>query len=158
MNSLSQSTGVSEASSHRVIQILLVEDEAFDAKLIKRAALNAKITNPIVHVESGEAALSHLDKTKGTEQRPNLILLDLQLPGISGHDVLRRIKANPDTATIPTVILTSSTQRVDIDAAYIEGAAAYIAKPVGLEGSISIAEAIQSFWISLTYYSEPPGD
>jgi CheY-like chemotaxis protein len=131
------------------IHILLVEDNELDARASLRAAARLKIRNTIDHVTDGTSALEYL--RGGTDERPlpDLILLDLDLPGISGFDVLAEVKADPSLASIPVVILTTSDRQADIVGAYDSGASAYVSKPAALDGWIEVVRQIDGFWLSV---------
>ncbi len=141
---------MSEASSQsHQIHILLVEDNELDARATLRAATRLKITNTIDHVTNGASALEYLKDRTPERPLPDLILLDLDLQGISGLDVLAEVKGDPSLASIPVVILTTSDRQADIVGAYDSGASAYVSKPVGLDGWIDVVERIDEFWLSV---------
>ena len=131
------------------IRILLVEDDPADQKLIKTSLTNQKIANDLHMVSSGEEALDFLygrgDYGKGTP-RPDLILLDLNMPGMGGKEFLRSIKKDDDLKPIPVLILTTSELEVDIIESYQLQAAGYIHKPVTLGGFESIMKQIEEYW------------
>lgn len=141
------------------IEILLVEDNPADAKLTVAAFQNTKIVNNISVVHDGEEALSFLHKRgKYSQARsPHLILLDLNLPGKSGHDVLEEIKNNPTLKRIPVVILSSSDDQRDIARTYDNYANCFITKPTDLPGFFDIVKAIEDFWFArVTLPLSPP--
>mgnify|MGYP006181561373 CR=1 FL=1 len=118
--------------------ILLVEDSDDDVMLTRRAFRKASIHNPLDVVPDGEAALDYLfargaHGDRADQDPPCLVLLDLQLPKVSGLEVLRQIRANPATSLLPVVILTSSKEEQDLVEGYRLGANSYIRKPVDLE-------------------------
>ena len=131
------------------IHILLVEDNELDARASLRAAARLKIRNTIDHVTDGASALEYLREGTDEKSLPDLILLDLDLPGISGFDVLAELKADPSLASIPVVILTTSDRHADIVGAYDSGASAYVRKPVELDGWIEVVQQIDGFWLSV---------
>lgn len=131
------------------VTILLVEDNPLDAKATLKAAKRLNITNQIVHVTDGQAALDFLRTRSDSQHSKNLVLLDLNLPGKDGHDVLREMQADRSLRSIPVVVLTSSEDRRDIATAYELGANAYVAKPVGLDGWLNALGRIEGFWLSL---------
>lgn len=131
------------------VHILLVEDNPIDARATIKAAAKLKIANVIDHVDSGEAALEYLQRDRSVGPRPDLVLLDLNLPGKDGKDVLSEMKAHPELCTIPVVVLTTSDDEADILGAYSLGANAYVTKPVGLAGWIEVTSRIESFWFEL---------
>lgn len=141
------------------IEILLVEDNPADADLTIRRMKEAKALNHISAVENGTEALAYLRKQGrfSAARTPRLILLDLNLPGMSGQDVLREIRQDQDLALIPVVILTSSEAEEDIALSYQLQANAYICKPVDLQGYRKIANAIDAFWLGLVKFPPPEG-
>jgi len=128
------------------IRILLVEDNPLDARATIRAAEKLKIANHIEHVVDGDSALAYL---READPKPDLILLDLNLPGKDGHDVLAEINDEPDLRRIPVVVLTSSADDKDILNSYDLGANAFVTKPVGLDGWLEVVSTIEGFWFSL---------
>lgn len=131
------------------IHILLVEDNELDARATLRAAARLKIRNTIDHVTDGTSALEYLKDDTDERPLPDLILLDLDLPGISGLDLLAEVKGDPSLASIPVVILTTSDRHADIVGAYDSGASAYVSKPVALDGWIDVVQQIDGFWLSV---------
>jgi two-component system response regulator len=119
------------------VKILLVEDDTGDQKLIKNSLAEQKIGNRLFIVETAEDALDYLEASKGGDAerpKPDLILLDLNLPGMGGKEFLKRIKADDEFGTIPVVILTTSDSEQDILDSYKLHASGYIKKPVTLGG------------------------
>ena len=133
------------------IEILLVEDNPGDVRLAVEALTEAKVHNRLNTVSDGEAAMSFLlRKPPYTDApRPDLILLDLNLPRKSGREVLAEIKATPDLKRIPVVILTTSQAEEDIVKAYDSSANCYINKPVDLEQFIKVVRSIEEFWLTI---------
>lgn len=143
---------------NRIVDILLVEDSPYDAELTMTALLAKNITNHIEHVEDGAEALDFIFcrgrfAKRSFNNLPRLVLLDLKMPKVSGIDVLRALKSNPDTQKIPVVILTSSKEEPDIDICYELGANSYIVKPVGFENFASAVTEIGMYWALL---NQPP--
>ncbi len=140
--------------------ILLVEDSADDEVLTLRALRDNNITNEIVVAHDGVDALDYLYGTGSYEGRdkedlPQVVLLDLKLPRIDGHDVLRRIRSEELTALLPVVILTSSREEHDLLKGYREGANSFIVKPVEF-GEFS--EAVRRLGMYWTLLNTPPTD
>jgi CheY-like chemotaxis protein len=134
------------------VNILLVEDDPGDQKLIKKSMLEQKMTNKLYIVTSGEEALEYLKKSKdGSSETPwpELILLDLNMPGMGGMEFLRRIKSSEDFKMIPVVILTTSDSEKDILESYRLQAAGYVRKPVLLDEFCNIAKDINEYWFTL---------
>lgn len=126
--------------------ILLVEDNPIDLDLTLRAFTAKKLSNPIQVARDGEEALDYLKRWEEGETRPVVILLDLNLPKINGLEVLQKIKSHPDFKTIPVVILTTSSESSDLQAAYLSGANSYIVKPVNFSKFIDVANHIDLYW------------
>ena len=129
--------------------ILLVEDDPGDQKLIKMSLERQKISNDVFVAETGEEALDYLSRSKaGDSECPpiDLILLDLNMPGMGGKEFLRRIKKDDQLDTIPVVILTTSDSEQDILESYKLHAAGYIKKPVTLEGFREVIHDLEEYW------------
>jgi len=139
---------VAGEATGRPIEILLVEDNPADVRMTVEALKDCRVGNTLSVVEDGEQALSFLRKSDGYSERtrPDLILLDLNLPRKDGHEVLAEIKADPDLRKIPIVVLTTSENERDIRKAYDLNANCYITKPGGLEQFVSVMKSIQYFW------------
>lgn len=134
--------------------ILLVEDDPDDQELTKRALEGSKLRNELRVVDDGEQALDYLfhrDEFADPERypRPDLILLDLNLPKLDGRAVLREIKQSPDLRRIPVVILTTSSQEEDILRSYDLGVNSYITKPLHMEGFIKVVRDLERYWFEL---------
>jgi len=142
--------------SGRAIEILMVEDNPHDVRLTVEAFKDAKVSNNLSVVHDGEEALLFLRRQGGYQSapRPDLILLDLNLPKISGREVLEEIKRDPALKRIPVVVLTTSENEKDILRAYELHVNAYITKPVDLDQFMKIVEAVEDFW--LTVVKLPP--
>ncbi len=139
------------------VDILLVEDNPGDIRLIEENLKEFKVGNNLHIVEDGEEAMAFLRK-KGEYReapRPDLVLLDLNLPKKDGREVLEEIRADKNLTTIPVVILTSSKAEEDIAKAYKLHANCYITKPVGLAQFVRIVKAIEDFWLSIVKLPPP---
>jgi two-component system, chemotaxis family, response regulator Rcp1 len=133
------------------IEVLLVEDSSGDVRLMREAFKDAKVHINLQVAADGEEAMSYL-KREGRHvdaPRPDLILLDLNLPKKDGREVLREIKENPVLRVIPVVVLTTSASEEDILRTYQLHANCYISKPVGLEGFLKVVRSIDGFWLSV---------
>lgn len=133
------------------LRVLLVEDNPADADLTKDTLLASKLLLQIDVVSDGEEALDYL-RGRGahaTRELPDLILLDLNLPRVSGREVLAEIRSDATLRPIPIVILTSSDADADILNSYQLGANCFVTKPVGLEAFRSIVSAVESFWFTV---------
>ncbi len=140
-----------ETLPSRAIEILLVEDNPGDARLTQEALHEGKIRNNLHHARDGVEALAFL-KREGEfvkAPKPDLVLLDLNLPRKDGREVLAEMKQDPRLRTIPVVVLTTSEAENDIVRSYELHANCYITKPVGLEQFISIVREIESFWLAV---------
>jgi len=145
-------------ASQQGIEILLVEDNPGDVRLTKEALKEAKVGNYLHVVEDGVAAMQFL-RHEGEYHdvpRPDLILLDLNLPKKDGREVLEEIKADDSLKTIPVVVLTTSHAEEDIVRSYNLHANCYVTKPVDLDQFIRIVKSIEDFW--LTIVRLPPVD
>lgn len=133
------------------IDILLVEDNPADARLTSEAFHEAKVRNNIHVVSDGVEALAYLRREGAHKDavRPDLILLDLNLPKRDGREVLADIKEDPDLRRIPVVILTTSEAEQDILKSYDLHANAFVTKPVGLDQFIDAIHAIEGFWLTV---------
>jgi two-component system, chemotaxis family, response regulator Rcp1 len=133
------------------VEILLVEDSLADIELTKLGFREGKIANNLNVARDGDEAMMFLRREGpfADAPRPDLILLDLNLPGKDGREVLQEIKSDPDLKIIPVVILTTSHAEEDIMRAYGLYANAYMTKPVGLEGFVSAMQAINDYWFTL---------
>ena len=133
------------------IEILLVEDNPGDVRLTQEALKEGKVKNNLNVVKDGIEALAFLKKVDKYADAPipGLILLDLNLPGKNGKEVLEEIKNDPILKLIPVVILTSSEAEKDIIKTYSLHANCYIAKPVGLEKFIEVVKFIEDFWLTI---------
>ena len=133
------------------IEILLVEDNPGDVRLTKEALNEGKVLNKLHVVEDGMEALAFLngEGKYADVPRPELILLDLNLPKKDGRDVLAEIKTNEDLRRIPVVVLTTSDSEEDILKSYDLNANCYITKPVDLDQFIKVVQSIEEFWLTI---------
>lgn len=131
---------------------LLVEDNENDVLLIRRAFLKGNILNPMHVTRSGEEALAYLKGEGPYANRleypvPELVLLDLKMPGMDGFAVLRWIRAQPSLKALRVVVLTSSSHIKDVNLAYQEGANSFLVKPVDFERFVEISQALAGYWL-----------
>lgn len=140
----------------RPINILLIEDNPGDVRLTKEALQEAKVLNNLTNVSDGVEALNYLRRTGkyASATKPDLILLDLNLPKMDGREVLGEVKKDPKLKRIPVVILTSSKAEEDILRSYDLHANSYVTKPVSLDQFLQVVESIEGFW--LTVVKLPP--
>ena len=129
--------------------ILLVEDNPMDVDLTRRAFKKQKVMHPVEIARDGEEAVAILNNWPHDKPTPILVLLDLKLPKVDGLEVLQHLKANPRFHPIPVVILTTSAEDRDIQAAYHGGANSYIAKPVDFDQFMHVVEQIQIYWCGM---------
>ncbi|HVE56139.1 MAG TPA: response regulator [Pyrinomonadaceae bacterium] len=134
--------------------ILLVEDNRNDELLLLRALKKNNITNPVVVARNGVEALEYLFSTGKYEgdqagDLPQLILLDLKLPKINGHEVLKRLRSDARTKYIPVVVLTSSIEEQDIINSYDLGANGFVQKPVKFIEFVEVANKLGVFWLAV---------
>lgn len=132
------------------IEILLIEDSPSDANLTIKGFINAKIANNLRWVENGETAMNYLRQQGefANVRRPDLILLDLNLPGMDGREILTEIKSDPNLKMIPVVILTTSADEHDILRSYNLNANCYVTKPLDVYQFIQVVQLIQDFWLA----------
>jgi len=135
----------------RPVEILLVEDNPGDVRLTVEALKYGKLTNHLTVVLDGLAALSLLRREGqyANSKRPDIILLDLNLPKMSGGEILAEIKADEGLKSIPIIILTSSKAEEDIVKSYQLHCNCYITKPVELDEFLRVVKSIEEFWLSL---------
>ncbi len=135
----------------RPVEILLVEDNPGDADLARVALKKSKIHNSLNVVDDGELAMAYLHHQEPftNATRPDLILLDLNLPKKDGREVLGEIKADPDLRRIPVVILTTSRAEEDVLKSYNLHANCYITKPIDLSQFMRVVKSIEDFWLSI---------
>ena len=136
------------------VEVLLVEDNPRDAELTLRTLSKRHLANHVVHVKDGAEALDWLFGTgsfanRDLNQRPKVVLLDLKLPKVDGLEVLRRMRADPRTAVVPVVVLTSSCEEKDVIETYRLHVNSYIVKPVDFDNfSVAVAET-GHYWLLL---------
>jgi len=140
------------------IEILLVEDNPDDLDMAIRALRKANLANRIQVARDGAEALEFIfcegaHAGRKIESVPKVILLDLKLPKVDGFEVLKRIKSDPRTKTIPVVILTSSKEQKDVVESYHLGVNSYIVKPVNFEGFVTAVGELGMYWLLL---NQPP--
>jgi chemotaxis family two-component system response regulator Rcp1 len=135
----------------KVVDILLVEDNPGDARLAMEALKQGKVQNRLFHVEDGVEAINFLRRRAGHEAspRPDLILLDLNLPKKDGREVLAEIKADEDLKRIPVVVLTISKDEEDVLRTYNLHANCYITKPIDFYQFMKVVRSIEDFWMTI---------
>jgi CheY-like chemotaxis protein len=135
----------------RPAELLLVEDNYGDVLLTREAFCSARLSNNLAVASDGEEALAMLRREGGfaDQPRPDLILLDLNLPRLDGREVLRAIKNDPELSRIPVIVLTSSNADIDILKSYELQANGYIVKPVTFERLQEVVASLETFWFSV---------
>jgi two-component system, response regulator len=136
------------------VEILLVEDNANDAELTLRALKKRNLANQVRVCRDGAEAMDYF--SDGASPVPKVVLLDLKLPKVDGLEVLRRLKQDSSTKSIPIVVLTSSREEPDIERAYALGANSYIVKPVDFEAFAQAVSDIGLYWLLLNHPPEQP--
>jgi two-component system response regulator len=133
------------------IQILLVEDNPGDVRLTVEALRGAKVANELHVVGDGQAAIDYLHRRGDYSEavRPDIVLLDLNLPRVDGREVLADIKSDPDLATIPILVLTTSSAEEDIARSYELRANCFVSKPVDFTQFIAAVRALEGFWLKI---------
>ena len=134
--------------------ILLVEDSPEDYETTVRALKKAGLANPIFRCENGEEALDYLYRRgaysdPASSPRPGVMLLDLNLPGTDGREVLAEVKGDADLRSIPVVVLTTSSDERDIERCYQAGANSYVKKPVDLDGFLHAIQRLSDYWFEV---------
>ena len=124
--------------------ILLVEDDQVDAMTVKRALKELRVTNPLDHVENGEEALAFLREPG--RSRPCIILLDLNMPIMTGIEFLQVVKADPALKRIPVIVLTTSEEQRDVLESFDLGVAGYMRKPVDYREFVETVRSIDAYW------------
>jgi CheY-like chemotaxis protein len=142
---------MSNATEGRPVEILLVEDNAGDVRLAREGLRECKLLNNLSVAEDGVRALAFLRKEGeyANSPRPDLIMLDLNLPRKDGREVLKEIKEDESLKCIPVVILTTSKAEEDIVKSYSLHANCYVTKPLAIEQFINVVHAIESFWFTI---------
>ena len=138
-------------AGQKTVQVLLIEDNPSDARLAQEALKDAKLKIDLHIVSTGEDGLAFLQREEHYNDvpRPDLILLDLNLPGLSGQEVLALIKQQPALRTIPVAVLTSSSHDQDVLQSYELQASCYIVKPIDFEAFITVVQQIERFWFTV---------
>lgn len=142
--------------------ILIIEDSDEDYETTLRAFKKSNLANPVHRCENGEEGLDYLfQKNRYSDPekapRPGLILLDLNLPGTDGREVLAIIKQDVNLKKIPVIILTTSSYEQDIESCYLEGASSYIVKPVDMQGFVSAIQRLRDYWFEVVILPKSEG-
>jgi CheY-like chemotaxis protein len=138
------------------VQILLVEDNPGDVRLTQEAFRHGRLANELIVCGDGVAAMALLrERQAKNEQQPGLILLDLNLPGRGGLEVLAEIKADTELRVIPVVILTSSGAERDVLQSYERNANAYVTKPIDIDEFLAAIRSLGDFWLAVVQLPRP---
>ena len=148
-------------SRGRAATILLAEDDPGDIELTRRAFESGRLRNDLRVVQDGEEAIDYLFRRNAykdpeSSPRPDLLLLDLNLPKKDGRDVLRQIRAHPDLKRLAVVVLTTSDQEKDIIESYDLGVNSYITKPDNMEDFVASLRTLEDYWFQVVVL--PPGE
>jgi CheY-like chemotaxis protein len=146
---------------NRPAHILLIEDNRMDVELTLDAFREKRLANTVHTASNGHAALDYLHGEGRFADRkahplPDLILLDLKMPVMDGHEVLRRIKQAPHLKRIPVIVLSTSKEEGDLAATYDNGANSYLVKPVSFDGFLDVVGRIADYWLTLNV--PPPAE
>jgi CheY-like chemotaxis protein len=133
------------------VTIVCIEDDEGHARLIQRNLQRAGVTNPIVHFDNGSDALAWV-KEHAAQKKPMLVLLDLNLPGMHGTEILRSIRSTPETHTVPVVILTTTDDPTEVKQCYDLGCSIYVTKPVDYE---ALSDAVRKLGLFFSVVKVP---
>src|ERR1700744_914218 len=141
------------------VEVLLVEDNPHDAEMTIRALKRVNLANQLIHVKDGAQALDFIFakgeySDRHIENKPKVILLDIKMPKVDGIEVLRQIKTNETTRTIPVVIMTSSKEEQDIIASYNLGVNSYVVKPVDFDSFAKAVAELGCYWLIINQSTE----
>src|ERR1700742_2166955 len=146
-------------SDYNKVEILLVEDNPHDAEMTIRALKKVNLANKLIHVKDGAEALDFIFSRgayseRNSNDKPKVILLDIKMPKVDGIEVLKQIKADDNTKTIPVVIMTSSKEEQDIITSYNLGVNSYVVKPVDFEGFAKAVSELGFYWLITNQYTD----
>lgn len=133
----------------KALNILLIEDNEGDILLTTEAFEESKIINKITAIRDGKAAIDYFEKLTHKDDYPHLVLLDINLPKLSGHEVLAHIKSSEKFCTIPVIMLTTSSAEKDIMKSYRNHVNCYITKPIDVNDFMQAITKIEDFWINI---------
>jgi two-component system response regulator len=135
-------------SVDRSLNLLVIDDDAGEVSLLRTLLAEMRLSHKCYHCSTGAEALDYLHRKSPFEDapRPHLILLDLDMPGMGGCEVLSRIKSDTETRSIPVVMLSSSLSNENVEACYMAHANAYIRKPTDLAGNVAMLRHLDQFW------------
>lgn len=137
------------ARDRQLPKVLVVDDDAADILLIKRAFSLSTIESTVVSASDGEEALDTLRELSANASAPDLVLLDLNMPGMDGWDTLKHIRADEALKRLPVVVLTTSESQRDVDSVYALNANCYVQKPIELDDFTNVILKISEFWLQV---------
>ena len=142
------------------IDILLIEHNPGDVELTRESFASGKLKNSLYVIMDGESALDYLFQRGPYQEHalPGIILLDLNLPKVSGREILAQLKSDPERCSIPVIILSGSDAAADIQESYRLHANCFISKPVRLEEFMKVVQMIETFWIDIVHLPNQPAD
>jgi CheY-like chemotaxis protein len=132
-----------------IVRILLVEDSLADVEMTLDALADAKVANEVTVIRDGAAAIEHLRACAGQPGAPDLVILDLNLPRLSGHEVLARMRSDDALRRLPVAVLTTSSAESDVLKTYDLGANCFLTKPVDIDDFVHTVQSIGDFWLGL---------
>lgn len=135
--------------NNQEVDILLVEDNSADAELMIRALRKVNLANKLLHLKDGAEALEFIFRTSDGPIKPKVIFLDIKMPKVDGIEVLRRLKADDQTKSIPIVIMTSSKEEQDIITSYELGVNSFVVKPVEFDAFAKAVSELGMYWVLL---------
>lgn len=143
-------------AEHDPFQVLLVEDDPADAGLVKAALAAGRFYCAVDHARDGSQAMDRLEQAARLGTLPDLVLLDINMPRMNGHEVLAAIRANPAFGTLPVVMLTTSDVDRDVQAAYRAGAAGFVTKPIDVDAFFAAIRGIEDYWFGVVRRPKMP--
>jgi len=138
----------------KILNILLVEDSQEDIDLMREALKGSAVLNDVHVAQNGQEAMDYLRDP--STSKPNIVLLDLNMPKKNGRQVLQEIKSDPSLRVIPVIILTTSRSQNDVHECYLHHCNCFIWKPIDLEGFFSVVRKIEDFWFNFVELPAPP--
>jgi len=129
--------------------VFAADDDPDDRVLATEAWERAGASHPLVFCHGGDELLENLERSWDTEEHPSLLILDLNMPGLDGRELLRKLRADPRFVALPTIVLTTSSSDEDIQLCYRLGANSYVVKPTEFEDLVGIFRALSSFWLEV---------
>lgn len=136
----------------KLFTVLLVEDERADAELVRMAFEEGRLLVDLHHVEDGVEALEFLRRSSdrfAAAPRPDIVLLDLNMPRMNGREFLAEVKGDPTLCSVPVVVLTTSDVERDVVQSYQLGAAGYVIKPVDIDQFVQVVRGIEQYWVTI---------